>query len=57
MIGIIADILFLLGFSGMIAVPILAFFNDDPKELVKYCYIVYGTLLTISFIILLVILP
>jgi len=57
MIGIIADIMFLQGLFGMIGVPILAFFNDDPKEIILYCYIVFATLITISLIILLFILP
>jgi hypothetical protein len=57
MIGIIADIMFLQGLFGMIGVPILAFFNDDPKEIILRCYLIFATMITISFIIFLFILP
>lgn len=57
MIGIIADILFLQGLFGMIGVPILAFFNDDPKEIILHCYIIFAAMITVSFIIFLFILP
>jgi hypothetical protein len=57
MIGIIADILFLQGLFGMIGIPVLAYINDDPKELVKTCYLIFAVMVSVSLIMLLCILP